>query len=74
MVVPIIVLLGIPIFLGIAYVTPFDQPEEITKETIPEEEPDVSILYIILMSIWTLYLLKILIQIKRGTFRLTQRH
>ncbi|MDH3696120.1 MAG: hypothetical protein OEQ15_02275 [Nitrosopumilus sp.] len=73
MVVPIIVLLGIPILLGIVYVTPFDQPEEIEKETITEE-PDLSILYFILMSIWTIYLLKILIQIKRGTFKLTQRH
>ena len=73
MVVPVIVLLGIPILLGIAYVTPFDQPEEIEKERIPEE-PDMSILYFILMGIWTIYLLKILIQIKRGTFKLTQRH
>ena len=38
------------------------------------EEPDSSILYFIIMSIWTIYLLKILIQIKRGTFKLTQRH
>ena len=73
MVVPIIVLFGIPILLGIAYVTPFDQPEEIEKETIPEES-DLSILYFILIGIWTIYLLKILIQIKRGTFKLTQRH
>ena len=73
MVVPIIILLGIPILLGIAYVTPFDQPEEMKKEVIPEE-PDVGILYFILMSIWTIYLLKILIQIKKGTFKLIQRH
>jgi hypothetical protein len=66
-------LLGIPILLGIAYVAPFDQPEEIEKDTITEE-PDLSILYFILMGIWTIYLLKILIQIKKGTFKLTQRH
>ena len=58
---------------SIAYVTPFDQPEEIEKETISEES-DLSILYFILMCIWTIYLLKILVQIKRGTFKLTQRH
>ncbi|MDH3279123.1 MAG: hypothetical protein OEL84_08605 [Nitrosopumilus sp.] len=72
MVTPIIVLVGIPILLGIAYVTPFDQPE-VEKEIIPEE-PDVSILYFILVGIWTLYLFKILFQIKKGTFKTTQRY
>ena len=72
MVLPIIVLVGIPILLGIAYVTPFDQ-SEVEKEIIPEE-PDVSILYFILVGIWTLYLFKILFQIKKGTFKTTQRY
>lgn len=72
MVTPIIVLVGIPILLGIVYVTPFDQPE-VEKEIIPEE-PDVSILYFILVGIWTLYLFKILFQIKKGTFKTTQRY
>ena len=73
MVVPIIVLLGIPILLGIVYMPPFDLPEEIEQEEIPEE-PDVSILFYILMGIWTLYLIKILLQIKRGSFKVTQRY
>ncbi len=73
MVIPIILLIGIPIFLGIVYVTPFDQPEEIEKEII-SEEPDVSILYFILMGFWTLYLIKILLQIKKGSFKITQRY
>ena len=72
MVIPIIVLVGIPILLGIAHVTPFDQ-SEVEKEIIPEE-PDVSILYFILVGIWTLYLFKILFQIKKGTFKTTQRY
>jgi len=72
MVIPIIVLAGIPILLGIAYVLPFDQPE-VENEIIPEE-PDVSILYFILVGIWTLYLFKILFQIKKGTFKTTQRY
>jgi len=73
MVVPIIVLLGIPILLGIVYMPPFDLPEEIEQEEI-EQEPDVSILFYILMGIWTLYLIKILLQIKRGSFKVTQRY
>jgi len=72
MVVPIIVLVIIPIFLGIVYMPPFDQPVEEPRE-IPDE-PDVSILYYILMGFWTLYLIKILLQIKKGTFRVTQRY
>jgi len=73
MVIPIIILVSIPIFLGIVYVAPFEQPEEIESERIPEE-PDVSILYFILMGIWTLYLIKIIFQIKKGTFRTSQKY
>jgi len=79
MVVPIIVLVAIPIFLGIVYMPPFDMPVEPEVAEIPEaaeipEEPDVNILYYILMGIWTLYLIKILLQVKRRTFKVTQRY
>lgn len=73
MVIPIIVLVAIPIFLGIVYMPPFDQPVEEEPREIPEE-PDVSILYYILMGFWTLYLIKILLQVKRGTFNVRQRY
>ena len=78
MVVPIIVLVVIPIFLGIVYMPPFDMPIEPEIVEIPAaetpEEPDVNILYYILMGIWTLYLIKILLQVKRRTFKVTQRY
>lgn len=73
MVVPIIVLLGIPILLGIVYMPPYDLPVEEEQNEIPEEL-DVSILYYILMGIWTLYLIKILLQVKKRTFKVTQRY
>ncbi|MDH3313073.1 MAG: hypothetical protein OEM28_08000 [Nitrosopumilus sp.] len=73
MAIPIILLVGIPILLGIVYITPFDQPEEIEQKII-SEQPDFSTLYFILMGIWTLYLIKILLQIKKGTFKMTQRY
>jgi hypothetical protein len=73
MVAPIIVLVAIPVFLGIVYMPPFDLPVEPEPKEIPEE-PDVSILYYILIGFWTLYLIKILLQVKRGTFRVTQRY
>ncbi|MEX0861355.1 hypothetical protein [Nitrosopumilus sp.] len=73
MVIPIIVLITIPVFLGIAYVTPFDQPEEIDSQVI-SEDPDVSILYFILMVTWAIFLLRILLKIKKGTFKVTQRY
>ena len=73
MVVPIIILVSIPIFLGIVYMPPYDLPvEEESKEI--SEEPDVSILYYILMGVWTLYLIKILLQVKKRTFKVTQRY
>lgn len=73
MVIPIIVLVSIPIFLGIVYMPPFDMPVEEEPREVPEG-PDVNILYFILMGIWTLYLIKILLQVKRGTFKTTQRY
>lgn len=73
MVVPIIVLIGIPILLGIVYMPPFDQPEEIEQEVI-SEEPDLGILYFILMGLWSLYLIRIIFQIKKGSFKVTQRY
>ena len=73
MVVPIIILISIPIFLGIVYMPPYDLPvEEESKEI--SEEPDVSILYYILMGVWTLYLIKIILQVKKRTFKVTQRY
>ena len=73
MVIPIIVLVAIPIFLVIAYMPPYDLPVEEELKEIPEE-PDVSILYYILMGIWTLYLIKIILQVKKGSFKVTQRY
>jgi hypothetical protein len=73
MVVPIIVLIAIPVFLGIVYMPPFDMSVEEESKQI-SEEPDLNVLYYILMGIWTLYLIKILLQVKRKTFKVTQRY
>jgi len=73
MVVPIIILVAIPVFLGIVYMPPFDQPEESEPEII-SKEPDMSILYFMLMGIWIIFLLRILLQVKKGTFKATQRY
>jgi len=73
MVVPIIILVAIPVFLGIVYMPPFDQPEELEPEII-SKEPDMSILYFMLMGIWIIFLLRILLQVKKGTFKATQRY
>ena len=73
MVIPIIILVAIPVFLGIVYVPPFDQPEELETEVI-SSEPNMSILYFMLIGIWIIFLLRILLQVKKGTFRITQRY
>ena len=73
MVLPIAVLVVIPIVLGIVYVTPFDQPEEPEPEVIAEK-PDATALYLFLMGIWLIFLMRILLQLRRGTFRVTQRY
>jgi len=74
MVIPIIILVAIPIFLGIVFVPPFDQPEELNDEIILVEEPGMNILYFLLLGIWAIILLRILLQIKKGTFKATKRY
>ena len=73
MVIPLIILVSIPLFLGIVYVSPFDLPDELNEETIPEE-PDGSILYFLLMGIWVIFLMRVLFLMKRGKFKITQRY
>lgn len=67
-----ITLVIIPIFLGIMYVTPFEQPEEPKPEF--NSEPSSDVLFFGLMLIWIMVLLRILVQFKKGTFRITQRY
>jgi hypothetical protein len=73
MVMPIIILVAIPVFLGIVVVSPFDQPEE-PKNEIISEEPNDNILYFVLTLIWIVVLMRILLQIKKGAFKVTQRY
>jgi hypothetical protein len=73
MVIPILILVVIPLLLGIVHVSPFDLPEKIEPEVI-SKEPDTNILYFILMGLWTLYLLRIIFKIKKGTFKVTQKY
>ena len=73
MVIPLIILVAIPVFLGIVVVSPFDEPEEPKNEVIPEE-PDENILYFFLMGIWLFFLIRILLQLKKGTFNATQKY
>ena len=83
MVIPIIILVALPIFLGIVAVSPFDQLEEFNDEVILEpefndeiilEEPDMNILYFLFIGIWAVILLRMLLQIKKGTFKATKRY
>ena len=71
MAIPIIIAVVIPVFLGIVYVTPFDAPE---PEKDFNYEPNSDILYFALLGIWVIVILRIIIQIKRGTFRISQRY
>jgi hypothetical protein len=73
MVIPIIILVAIPIFLGLVFVSPFDESEEVKREVI-SKEPNTNIVYFLLMGIWTLLLIRILFKIKKGTFKATQKY
>ncbi len=73
MVIPIIILVAIPVFLGIVVASPFDEPEEPKNEMV-SEEPNDNILYFVLIAIWAFFLMRILLQIKKGTFKATQKY
>jgi hypothetical protein len=73
MVIPIIAIVAIPIFLGIVMVSPFDLPEEPKNELI-SEKPNDNILYFVIIGIWIIVLIRILHQIKKGTFKATKRY
>jgi hypothetical protein len=68
MLVQIIILSSIPIFLGIVCLQSFDLPVDDESKIIPDE-PSVSILYCVLIGVWTLYLTKTLLQVKKVTFK-----
>lgn len=73
MVLPIVVLIVIPVFLGLTYVAPFDLPGEFDEPSVPESS-GAGILYFLFMGIWIIFLLRIIILMKRGTYKITQRY
>ena len=73
MAIPIIIVVTVPIFFGLVYVSPIELPEEEPVEVIPEE-PNFGILYFLLFAIWVIFLIRILIQVKRRQFRFAQKY
>jgi Na+/H+ antiporter NhaD/arsenite permease-like protein len=68
----------IPIIMGIVFVSPFDTPNESSEEkTLPNQPisdiPDREFFYFFLMLVWLFFLIKILFQIKRGTFKIQRK-
>ena len=78
MVFQLAVVIVIPIILGMVVVPPFDLPEEPPESiTIPDEPrsdiPDRGFFYFFLMVIWLFFLIRILLQIRKGTFKLQRK-
>ena len=71
--IPIIIVLVVPIFFGLVYVSPFELQEEEQIEVI-SEEPNLNILYFMLFVIWIIFLARILIQVKRRQFSFAQKY
>ncbi len=79
MVLQLAVVIIIPLILGISYVPPFDLPEQPIEEIIVSDEPtsdlpDRDFIYFFLMIIWFFFLLRILFQIRKGTFTLKRKY
>ena len=63
----------IPIILTIVSVSPFEVPveKEVSEDlALPESDTNFSILFFALIIIWLLLILRILYQVKRGTFKI----
>lgn len=78
MVFQLAIVIIIPIIMGIAYVPPFEIPEEPVEEIQIPAEPNSDIpsrdfLYFFLMLIWLFFLIRILLQIRKGTFKLQRK-
>ena len=73
MAIPMIIVVGVPIFFGLVYVSPFELPENKPIDAIPEE-PNLDIFYFMLFVIWIVFLVRILIQVKRRQFRFVQKY
>ncbi|NOQ44757.1 MAG: hypothetical protein GQ471_03770 [Nitrosopumilus sp.] len=79
MVFQLAIVIVIPIILGIVYVPPFDLPEEPIEEITVLDEPasdipDRDFIYFFLMIIWFFFLLRILFQIRKGTFTIKRKY
>ena len=72
MIIPLSVIVIIPVLLGIFYVTPFEEPE--VSQIQKNDSPDMSIFYFMMIGIWLIFLMRILIHLKRGTFRTMPRY
>ena len=72
MVLHIVGLVIIPIILALVSVSPFEMhvDEENEDLDLPESDTNFSILFFALIIIWLLLILRILYQVKRGTFKI----
>ena len=72
--IPIIVVILIPIFLGLVYVSPFEFQGEEEEVSVISEESNPNILYFMLFVIWAIFLVRILIRIRKRQFRFAQKY
>jgi hypothetical protein len=64
--------------MGIVFVSPFDEPKTSDEEIKPAPQPisdipDRNFLYFFLMLVWLFFLIRILFQIKRKTFKIRKK-
>jgi len=67
------IVFAIPIILGIVTVLPFDEPKIEEPERI-DDTLKFGMLYFFLMLIWFFFLIRILFQLKKGTFNLQRKY
>ena len=72
--IPIIAVIVIPIFLRLVYVSPFEFQEEEEEVSVISEESNPNILYFMLFGIWAIFLVRILIRIRKRQFRFAQKY
>ena len=77
MVFQLVIVITIPIILGIVVVPPFDTPEPPKEITVSDEpltdNPERNFIYFFLILVWFFFLIRILFQMKKGTFKLQRK-
>ncbi|MBS3921655.1 MAG: hypothetical protein KGZ37_00730 [Nitrosarchaeum sp.] len=70
----LVIVIIIPIILGIVTISPFEEPRVVEEPEEIDNSSKFGMLYFFLMLIWFFFLIRILFQLKKGTFNISRKY